>query len=197
MEGDLRRGAASAGDDIPGRVWDATHGFPEAVGDACLRPDKVIPAVNDFVDATMGRRFIEPPPFDLQGLYNESNAMTPLLFILSAGSDPTAALLKFADEAGKGSDIGVISMGQGQGPKAAVLIGGGGARDGQVGAAPELPPGRPLDALAGENLRGNQRGEHRRAVQALAHVHAVPGFPGFDPSKRSQDDQRAPSRFAR
>jgi len=34
----------------------------------------------------------------------------------------TSALLKFADDMGKMSDISVISMGQGQGPKAAVLI---------------------------------------------------------------------------
>jgi len=106
----------------PGEYGTQPTAFQKLLVMRCLRPDKVIPAVNDFVDATMGRRFIEPPPFDLQGSYNESNAMTPLLFILSAGSDPTAALLKFADEAGKGSDIGVISMGQGQGPKAAVLI---------------------------------------------------------------------------
>jgi len=106
----------------PGEYGTQPTAFQKLLVMRCLRPDKVTPAVNDFVDATMGRRFIEPPPFDLQGSYNESNAMTPLLFILSAGSDPTAALLKFADEAGKGSDIGVISMGQGQGPKAAVLI---------------------------------------------------------------------------
>jgi len=38
----------------------------------------------------MGRRFIEPPPFDLPGSYKESSAVTPLLFILSTGSDPTS-----------------------------------------------------------------------------------------------------------
>ena len=106
----------------PGDYGTQPTAFQKLLVMRCLRPDKVTPAVNDFVDTTQGRRFIEPPPFDLQGSYNESNATTPLLFILSAGSDPTAALLKFADEAGKGSDIGVISMGQGQGPKAAVLI---------------------------------------------------------------------------
>ena len=88
----------------------------------CLRPDKILPAVNNFVESTMGRKFTEPPPFDLPGSYAESNATTPLLFVLSPGSDPTTALLKFAADMGKDTDISVISMGQGQGPKAAVLI---------------------------------------------------------------------------
>ena len=62
----------------------------------CLRPDKVTPAVNDFVERTMGRRFVEPPPFDLPGSYAESSCATPLLFVLSPGSDPTSALLKLS-----------------------------------------------------------------------------------------------------
>ena len=88
----------------------------------CLRPDKVTPAVNDFVERTMGRRFVEPPPFDLPGSFAESSCATPLLFVLSPGSDPTSALLKFAEDMEKADAISVISMGQGQGPKAAALI---------------------------------------------------------------------------
>lgn len=56
------------------------------------------------------------------GSYKESSCTAPLLFVLSSGSDPTAALLSFAESCGYGSKISVISMGQGQGPKAAALI---------------------------------------------------------------------------
>ncbi len=87
-----------------------------------LRPDKVVPAVQAFVAASLGAKFTEPPPFDLAGSYEESGATVPLLFVLSPGSDPTAALLQFAESRGYGSKISVISMGQGQGPKAAALI---------------------------------------------------------------------------
>ena len=71
------------------------------------RYNKVLPAVNDFVESTMGRKFIEPPPFDLPGSYAESNATTPLLFVLSPGSDPTTALLKFA-----GDMVGLCTLNQ-------------------------------------------------------------------------------------
>ncbi|GIL57271.1 hypothetical protein Vafri_12526 [Volvox africanus] len=87
-----------------------------------LRPDKVVPAVQAFVAASLGAKFTEPPPFDLAGSYEESASTVPLLFVLSPGSDPTAALLQFADSRGYGSKMSVISMGQGQGPKAAALI---------------------------------------------------------------------------
>ena len=75
-----------------------------------------------FVTATLGAKFTEPPPFDLVGSFKESSATAPLLFVLSTGSDPTAALLKYADERGYARKIAIISMGQGQGPKAAKLI---------------------------------------------------------------------------
>jgi dynein heavy chain len=61
-----------------------------------LRPDKVVPAVSEFVSATLGPQFIVTSATDLAACYADSSATTPLVFVLSQGSDPTSALLQFA-----------------------------------------------------------------------------------------------------
>ena len=43
-----------------------------------------------FVEEKLGRKFVEPPPFDLYKSYGDSNCVVPLLFILSPGADPMA-----------------------------------------------------------------------------------------------------------
>lgn len=71
----------------------------------------------------MGKEFVEPPTFNLEESYNDSNACSPLVFILSPGADPMAGLLRFASDKNlKRSDVNTISLGQGQGPIAAGMI---------------------------------------------------------------------------
>ena len=43
-----------------------------------------------WVEEKMGRKFIEVPVFELEKCYNDSLVTTPLIFVLSAGSDPKA-----------------------------------------------------------------------------------------------------------
>jgi len=89
----------------------------------CLRPDRVVAAVTDFVAAELGKYYVEPPPFNLEACFNDSSNTSPLIFVLSPGQDPMTELLRFADTRGFGGKrTAAISLGQGQGPIARRLI---------------------------------------------------------------------------
>eukprot|EP00929_Paragymnodinium_shiwhaense_P087545 TRINITY_DN476_c0_g3_i1.p1 TRINITY_DN476_c0_g3~~TRINITY_DN476_c0_g3_i1.p1 ORF type:complete len:2301 (-),score=755.59 TRINITY_DN476_c0_g3_i1:246-6980(-) len=87
-----------------------------------IRADRITTAVLNFVKLEMGQKFVEPPVFDISISYEDSTKLSPLIFILSPGSDPVADMLQFADSKNMGSKLESISLGQGQGPKAARMI---------------------------------------------------------------------------
>lgn len=70
----------------------------------------------------MGKPFIESPQVSLQILYQDTSNVTPLIFVLSTGSDPFGSFQRFATDMGYKDKILSISLGQGQGPVAERLI---------------------------------------------------------------------------
>lgn len=108
--------------DLPGPWREKLAPFQKLLVVRGIRPDKLVPAVHKYVEEVLGRKFVEPPPFDLAGSFGDSTCTTPLIFVLSPGSDPMAALLKFAET--RNVSLQSLSLGQGQGPKAEALISG-------------------------------------------------------------------------
>ena len=89
----------------------------------CIRPDKMVNSMQNYIIEHLDQRFIEPPPFDLGPCYDDSSRVTPLIFVLTAGADPTTALVGFAEQMGMfPGKYHAISLGQGQGPIAEALI---------------------------------------------------------------------------
>ncbi|KAL4464296.1 hypothetical protein ABPG72_011341 [Tetrahymena utriculariae] len=87
-----------------------------------IRSDKIIPAVEKWIEHNQGREFIIPPIFDISKCFKDSMTTTPLIFVLSPGSDPVADFQRFSAEQEMENRIYTISLGQGQGPKAEKMI---------------------------------------------------------------------------
>lgn len=78
------------------------------------RPDRVIFAATTYVANALGRKFVEPPVLDLGETLADSTPLSPLIFVLSAGVDPTEILRKLAQEKGMGDNFFTVALGQGQ-----------------------------------------------------------------------------------
>jgi len=85
-----------------------------------VRPDRALPAAARYVSANLGPKFVEPPPFDLKGIFESSTPITPLVFVLSPGVDPTAQVLVLSNTLG--INLEYCSLGQGQAPIATRMI---------------------------------------------------------------------------
>ncbi|KAH0628434.1 hypothetical protein JD844_009589 [Phrynosoma platyrhinos] len=106
--------------DIP---WDAKLTmFQKLIAVKCFMEEKIVTALTEFVIENLGKQFIENPPVDLATLYQDMSPSTPLVFILSTGSDPMGAFQRFARERGYSERVQSISLGQGQGPIAEKMI---------------------------------------------------------------------------
>ena len=86
----------------------------------CILPGKVVSTVQEFIRLQLGEQFLHPPQVTLEACFEDSTCTRPLIFILSAGSDPLSRLVEFTDAARQRVDT--ISLGQGQGPAAEALI---------------------------------------------------------------------------
>ena len=81
----------------------------------CFRVDRIYRAVNLYVMFVMGERFVTPPIISFDLIYEQSSPFSPIVFILSPGSDPASDLVKLAENMNFGSNkVKFLSMGQGQ-----------------------------------------------------------------------------------
>lgn len=87
-----------------------------------LRSDKIAKAIFCYVEKEMGAEFVTPPQFNIAQSYDDSASTTPIVFVLSEGTDPMDALLNFVGKMGNDGQFQSISLGQGQGPIAQKMI---------------------------------------------------------------------------
>jgi dynein heavy chain len=100
-------------DALPGD-WDKnTDEFEKMIILKCIRPDKIIPAIENWISHHMNVEYIKPPVFDLGKCFKDSTVLTPLIFVLSSGSDPVADFKRFAEEMDMNKRQDTLSLGSG------------------------------------------------------------------------------------
>lgn len=77
-----------------------------------LREDRTLIASQLFISMTLGKRFTEPISYPIEGIWQESSRTDPVLFLLSAGADPTSSIDELAKKKRKLTEK--VSMGEGQ-----------------------------------------------------------------------------------
>lgn len=90
-------------------------GFQRLVLLRCFRVDRIYRAITEYVTKCMGEKYVTPPIISYEAIYEQSTPMSPIVFILSPGSDPASDLMKLAERIEFGNNkIKFLSMGQGQ-----------------------------------------------------------------------------------
>lgn len=79
-----------------------------------FHPEGIRSAVTQFIANQMGLEFVTPPRFDIHKSFEESNILTPLIFILSPGINPFDTLWLFAERLGYSQSMQTVSLGADQ-----------------------------------------------------------------------------------
>ena len=110
---------------LPSPYEGALTSFQKLILGSILKPEKLMQGLKMFVGKELGPIFIESPPFDLKGAFEDSISTSPIIFILSPGADPISDLLKLAAQNDMDGKFRMLSLGQGQGKLAEKFIDNG------------------------------------------------------------------------
>ncbi|XP_068088957.1 dynein axonemal heavy chain 14 isoform X3 [Hyperolius riggenbachi] len=103
--------------------WEELTAFQKLILIKILRPECLIGAIREFIVEKMGTEYIQSNGVNLKQALEESSNSSPIIFILSSGSDPVGQLERLALETqGSTLHLDMISLGRGQGLKAEELI---------------------------------------------------------------------------
>ena len=107
---------------FPGKWEEKLDMFQKIIIYKALRPDYLTICITDFIKKKMEKHFIEPPLFKIEEGYNNSTKDTPIIFVITPGSDPLTVLKKFSEKK-MGKDLKQISsLDQGQGNQATAIF---------------------------------------------------------------------------
>ncbi|KAF4740188.1 Dynein heavy chain 10, axonemal, partial [Perkinsus olseni] len=86
----------------------------------CLRTDRVVNAIKNFIMWRLGEYYVQPPSLVYDKIFQQSNEKSPIVFILSPGADPQSDVQQLGEKLGftAPSRFRFLALGQGMGPVA-------------------------------------------------------------------------------
>ncbi|XP_063775070.1 dynein axonemal heavy chain 14 isoform X3 [Pseudophryne corroboree] len=103
--------------------WETLTSFQKLILIKVLRSECLTSAIQEFIVENMGAEYVGVSAINLKQALEESEAATPLIFILSSGTDPAGQLERLSLESrGSTLHLDMVSLGRGQGVKAEELI---------------------------------------------------------------------------
>ena len=87
----------------------------------CLRDDRTLVSCSGFIMQILGKEFTSPISYPFDKIWESSSNLEPILFLLSAGSDPTSSIEELAKKKKK-YPLKAVSMGEGQDVKAFAVM---------------------------------------------------------------------------
>jgi dynein heavy chain len=76
------------------------------------RMDRTMIVAQEYIGSTLGQKYVDSRPLNVEAMHGESSERVPLICILSMGSDPTDLILALAKK--KKKEVKSVSMGRGQ-----------------------------------------------------------------------------------
>lgn len=77
----------------------------------CLRIDRVVQCVKNYIAREMGEKYIAPPLPILSEIFAKSTRKEPIILILSKGTDPLKDLLQLSKIAKQENDVEIVALG--------------------------------------------------------------------------------------
>lgn len=99
----------------PLKLTEECSNFEKLIITKIFHPELLTDAVSDYIASEMGAQFADPPKFDIHKSFEESNILTPLIFILAPCVDPLETLYLFSERMGYSNSLQLISLGTEQG----------------------------------------------------------------------------------
>tara|TARA_B100000513_G_scaffold31241_1_gene12052 strand:- start:530 stop:3322 length:2793 start_codon:yes stop_codon:yes gene_type:complete len=105
---------------VPGGLGDGLDAFERMLIVRAIREDRTMLSAQEFVIDRLGSKFVESRPLDFAAMADEASERTPIVVLLTMGSDPTGSIQDLAKKRKK--CVVSISLGQGQEPAARRLL---------------------------------------------------------------------------